>query len=239
MTEQHEQNDQSPGQSPGGQADPPRPEDISAEAERIVTEGENVRDEARRAVVDAVQNRRLGLEGLTNVSEQFMNGVLSGMRKGTPKDKQSVLRDVIDGLSDGFSSTATATRYALEEARGRGETFAREDVDRAVEHLRDLERAFVDTVTHVTSRAGDEISGQLHDLNDHIRRAASSMRPPIEDAIQAAIKHPVSLAGETARAGAKAVPHAAGMLLQTMSGILQGAGDALTGDGKKRDRESP
>lgn len=230
MTEQHHpQSEQGHDQTSS--------EHVTEEAERIVTEGENVRDEARRAVVDAVQNRRLGLEGLTNVSEQFMQGVLSGMRKGTAGDEKSVLRDVIDGLADGFSSTATATRYALEEARGRGEAFAQEDVDKAVENLRTLEQAFIDTVSHVTNRAGDEISGQFHDLNEHIKRAASSMRPPIEDALQAALKHPVSMAGEAAAAGVRAVPQAAGMLLQTMSGILQGAGDALAGERKRKDAD--
>jgi len=134
-------------------------------------------------------------------------------------------RGLEDGLGDGVMATAQATRLALEEARGRGETFARGELDQAVEDLKTIEKMFVDTIVRVT-RSGTKVAGtQIQELGKHVERTARKVRPSIESAVAEAMKHPVKTAGEAAQTGVKAVPKAAGMLLQAMGGLLQGAGE--------------
>jgi len=209
------------------------------EAEQIASEATEVRERVRDTFVKTVGERRVQLNDLADLADQMFQGAISGIEKSTPQDEENVLRQVVDGLSDGLSSAANATRLAFEEARSRGEAFAKEDVDRAIRDLRELEQQFTETIWGAMKRAGRETGEQAKSLFEHTQRTASHMRPILDSAIEAARQHPVEFAGETAKASVKAGAHAAGMLLQSVSGLLQGAGDVLTGAGsEKRSDES-
>jgi len=212
--------------------------DAAKRAEEIAAEGEDVRERIRTAVVDAMTNREGLAEDLSNTTQAVLDGAVEGVRNLAPEQQDSTLRQVVDGLGDALSRSANATRFALEEARSRGESFAREDIDRAMQDLRTLEEMFVNLVDRTARRAGDELSGQFTDLSEHARRTASNIRPSIESALSEAGSHPVKLAGEAATAGVKAVPRAAGMLLQAVGGALQGAGDVLGGSAKTSDESA-
>jgi hypothetical protein len=206
--------------------------DAAAEqAEQIAGEGENIRERTRKAFVDVVSERRIGFDDLSHLAGKMLDGAAEAVKSAAPTEQESVLREVIDGLADGFSTSANAARLAMQEAKGRGETFVKDDVRRVADNLRLLEEMFFETVSHALGRAQEAIGGQARDLEQHARRAASQMRPSLEKAMRAAMDHPVEFAGEAVRTGAKAAPRAAGSLLQAVSGLLQGAGELLSGEG--------
>ncbi len=207
-------------------------DDAAARAETIAAGGDDVREKVRRFVVDTVRERRLELDRLGALAEKMIGGAVAGVRNAAPDRSDSVLRDVIDGLGDGLSASAHATRLALEEARGRGETFAKEDLEKAVEDLRTLEGMLVDTVTRVGRGTSSFAGSQAKTLVEHAKRTAAHVRPSIESALAEAVKHPVKMTTETAATAAKAVPQAAGTLLRSMSGLLLAASDLLTGEAK-------
>lgn len=210
-------------------------EEIHAQAEHVAAENDNVRERVRRMVVDTVRNREVGLGAMADVTREVVDGAVQGVRNLTPQERDSVLRQVVDGVSDAFTSTAQATQLALEEAQGRGERFAKEDVQQAVKHLTELQKVFTDTVLKTLEQARVELSEQSKDFIEHARRANERAQPSIESALHAATHHPVKLASETATAAMTAAPKAAGMLLHAMSGVLQGAGDLLAeGRGKEK-----
>jgi len=208
------------------------------EAERIASSGENVRERTRQIVTEALRKPASLAEDASNIARSVFDGAIEGVRSLTPEEQDSALRKVIDGVGDALSKTANATRFALEEAKGRGEAFAKEDIDSTIEDLRALETMFVDLVGRTAKRAGTELSGQFGDLVDHAKSTASNIRPSIESALDSATSHPVQLTGETAAAGVKAVPKAAGMLLSALGGALQGAGEALGGSRSGEDDDS-
>lgn len=211
--------------------------DVRAEAERIVNEGEQVRERTRRAFVDAFGDGVPTFRRLNDLAERVLDGATSGLREAKPKDRESALNEVVDGIADGMSSTATAARLAMEEAASRGKQFAKEDLDQLVDDLQALEGMFLDTVERTVKSAGSAVSDQANDLVSHARRAWERARPSIQSALDQARRHPGDVATDAAKGAARAVPATAGMLLQTMSGLLQGAGDALLGENRKdRDR---
>lgn len=202
----------------------------AAKARKIAAEGEHVRERTRRAFAEAVSERRFDLDAISDLAGGMIDGAAEAVKSAAPKEKNSVLKEVIDGLADGFSGSANAARLALKEAKGRGQKFVKQDVRRVTDNLRVLEEVFFETVSHAVDRAQEQIGAQANDLQKHARRAASHMRPTLENALHAAMDHPGELLTETASASAKAVPRAAGTFLQAMSGLLAGAGDALLGD---------
>ena len=221
----HEATDQSAG------------DEVRAEATRAAAENENVRERVRRMVVDTVRERNLGLGAMGDLARQAVDGAVQGVRELTPEQRDSVLRQVVDGVGDAFSSAAQATRLAMEEAQGRGERFAKEDVQNAVRHLSELQRVFTETILNTLEQARHEASSQTKDFIEHARRVSDRIGPSIDSALQAATRHPGKLVSETATAAAKGAPKAAGMLLHAMSGVLQGAGDLLAGAGKPTSEE--
>jgi hypothetical protein len=202
----------------------------AAETERIAREGGEVRERVRRVVVETVRQRRIPLSRVRDLAGRLLDGALEGVRSAAPERRDSVLRETIDGLADGFEATATATRLAFEEALGRAETFAKDDVGQTVEDLRALEGMFVDVVSQRTRQVGKQAEEGVKDLVDHARRAGGRIGPQAHAALEAAAQHPAQFAKETARTGATVVPRAAGALLESISGLLQGAADLLTGD---------
>lgn len=190
---------------------------------------DGVRERVRRLVVETLEQRSLSLDELNEVSRQVLEGAAAGVRDATPEHQRTVLRSVIDGLGDSYATAANATRLAIEEANARSKAFADEDLREAARELRSLSDRFVRTVLRTTERAGGVLREEAGALRDHAQRAAEAARPSIEEALGAATRQPGKLAGEAASAGVEASRHTAGRLLRAVAGLLQGAGDALTG----------
>lgn len=207
--------------------------DASQEAERIASEGTDVRERVRDLVNKVAGQGRKTLSELTDETTEILRGAGEGVKSAASSERGEVLGEVIDGVSDGLSRAANATKLALEEAEGRGEQFAEEDLQRTIDDLKTLERMFVDAVSNLAQSASRTAWGEMKDAAAHATRAAESMRPSIEDALQAAASHPVKLAGEAASAGAAATRQAVGSLFQVVGGLLAGAGDVIRRDDKQ------
>jgi hypothetical protein len=207
------------------------------EAEHIAAEGENVRDRVRQLVVDTVQQRRLELDQLSDVTQQVLQGAAKGVDDTTKEQQDSTLRAVIDGLADAYGGAADATRQAIDDATDRGKHFAQDDLARAWRNLRALDERFLRTITDTTGAGYHALTGQAQSLIDHARSATDGIRPPVESALRAVKDHPVQLGEEAAKAGVEATKQTAGRLLNAVAGLLQGAGDALSEPSKRQKRD--
>lgn len=208
----------------------------SQAAERIASGGDDVRERVRRLVVETAAGRPLKLSEMRDEASKILEGAQRGVEEISEERRGTVLAEVIDGLSDGFSRAAYATKLAIEEAEGRGQRFADEDIKKATEDLKDLEKMFVDTVSEFARHTGGKLRDQADDLVTHAKRSAQSMRPGIESAIGAAAKHPLQFTKESAAAGVDAARRATGSLLQAAAGFLAGAGEVVSGGEKDKGR---
>lgn len=209
-----------------------------AQAEKIAAEDRDVRERMRDLITDLASGKLPRLSELGAEAERAAEGAARGVRSLAGDRREAVIGDVVDGLADGLTRAANATRLAAEEARARGESFMREDLERTTDDLRAMERLFTESTMRLVRRAGQESSDQLRDLTRHVERAAEGLRPAVESAVRAIREHPLQAAGETAAAGLEATRRVAGSFLDAVSGVLQGAGDALSRAERDRRREA-
>lgn len=201
-------------------------------AKKIAAEGKDVRQRVRALVSRVAADGKKTLREVGDEAGEILRGAGEGVRKTGQEHRGEVLGEVIDGVAEGLSTAAKATKMAIKEAESRGQRFAEEDLRRSLDDLRSLERTFVDTVQGLATSARDSVWEEAKGAASHARRAGEAMRPSIDEAIQAATEHPVKLAGEAASAGVAVTRQAVGSLFEVAGGLLAGAGDAVKPKGK-------
>ena len=203
------------------------PDWLKQQAEDIVKRGRNVREEIAKLSSSAAARLHDARAGLVGLSRSVLDGAVSGAQQAVPGQGESVLREVVAGLADGLAISANAVRLTLEESRGRGTQFAREDLKKVADDFRGVGENFKQTVDEATQRIGAQISQQGRALADHAGHTLTSARPAIEAAIKAACEDPAALGKEALQAGAAATRHAAGVLFSELGKRLEQAGEHL------------
>lgn len=203
------------------------PDWLKQQAETIVKSGRNVREEIAKLSSTAAAKLHQTKDGFVHLSRSVLDGAVSGAQQAVPGEGESVLREVVAGLADGLAISANAVRLTLEESRGRGAQFAREDLKKVAEDFRGAGENFKQSVQDATSRVGTQISQQGRALADHAGHTLTSARPAIEAAIKAACEDPAALGKEALQAGAAATRHAAGVLFSELGKRLEQAGEHL------------
>jgi len=198
---------------------------------------DEIRERVRDTFVSAASNLRGTGKDLAGIARDMLAGAAQGVKDSVPEQQESVLRQVVNGIGDGLTTTANATRMAIEEAESKGRAFAETDLKRTRDDLTSLRTMFVESVTDTVKSVRSTTQDQVKTLREHAERTFQTAEPSIRDAIKAAAQHPGTFVGETADAGAKAAAHAAGELFGAVSGFL----DAVRGKGadKKSDQDAP
>ena len=205
----------------------PFPDWLKQQAEHIVKQGRNVRAEIARLAASATGRFHQTKAGLVGLARCVLDGAVAGAQQVTPAQPESVLREVIAGLADGLAISANAVHLTLQESRGRGGQFAREDLDKIGADFRSVSETFAQTVKDSTGKLSAQIAAQLHGVASHASHTFNSARPAFEDALKAAREHPVALGKEALQAEVGAVRHAAGVLFSELGKHLEQAGDSL------------
>jgi ElaB/YqjD/DUF883 family membrane-anchored ribosome-binding protein len=215
-------------------SDAPEPVEgpIQEQADAIVTAGQEVRVRIGRLVTETAEKFHLNKDGLLGIARSIVDGAGRAVDRAVPRDPDSVLRPVVDGLGDGLSAAALACRLAFEEARAQGKSFASEDLTRLQQDLKNVKDRFVETVSTTARRGGSLASSQLGSLRKHAETTMARMMPAIESALTAARDHPLRLVGESAGAGLTLSRQVLGALFTSVGRRLQDAGQRLRGGGE-------
>jgi len=209
--------------------------DVKKEVEQIVEEGQDVRQRVGKVIESAADSAAKESSGLTKLVTDTVESAVRAVDRATPKDPDSTLRQVVDGVGDGLERTAQATRLAVEEASGEGRAYASDDLKQLSNDLGSLVDMFVDTVEKSVRGAADETKTQYTNVRKHASNTLESIKPSLQSAAEAAAKDPVGLAGETAGAAVDITRETAGALFSTLGKLIQGAGDRIA---PKREDES-
>ena len=206
----------------------PDPSVPLSEAIRAAVEsGKDVRDRVRDVVVSLFRSS----EATAASARAAVNGIVQSateiVKRSAPDNPESVLRNVIDGVTAGLSTVAQSTQYAIQEATDRGQRFANQDLDRAKKDLSGIGDILTDTVKYFTNRVTEEAGTAAKELKTHAERSAAAVTPVLKSSVEAVAKHPVQTAGEAAETAMRTAQLTAGALLGAMSGLLAGAADVL------------
>lgn len=221
-----------PGVSPGSSQDPPA-DDVRSRAERVVAEGEDIRNRIRVIVEDAARAGRAGAEQLNGIARDVIAGAVDGLKNVSPERRDQALREAVDGLGDGVQRTADATRAVIEGAARRGERFAKEDLDRFRHDLQTLGDRFVETVSRATGRAAEEFREELRDIRGHAEEVLRSIRPALRSAAEATTRTGSQAASSAASGAAHTGRAALGALFGAVGSLLSTAGETIAGRGER------
>lgn len=200
---------------------------VQQKAEDAVLSGKAVREEVAQAV-SAVSEGALRVGGgFIDVAKSTMQGAAKGVVSAAAPESARTLRAVVDGISDGLTTTAQAAKLTLQEAAGGTARFAREDLDKLSSDFRVLGDSFVDVVGSAATRAGGHVAAQAAQLRAHATIALGRARPAFEAVIDAARQDPAGLARQTLTAGAAATRGALGALFTALGARLQSLGGRI------------
>ena len=200
---------------------------LSESIRAAVESGKDVRDRVRDVVVSLFRSS----EATTASARAAVSGIVQSateiVKRSAPDNPESVLRNVIDGVTSGLSIVAQSTQYAVQEATARGQRFASQDLDRAKKDLSGISDILMDTVKYFANRVTEEAGTAAKELRTHAERSAAAVTPVLKSSVDAVTGHPVQTAGEAAETVLRTAQLTAGALLGAMSGLLAGAADAL------------
>lgn len=207
----------------------------TAEAVReALSSGENIQERVQSIVVDLFRGRAGAEQSLRAAVNGMLDTAAEVVRGSAPTGAENVLKGVIDGVASGVEKVAQAAGYAYQEARGRGERFAREDLDRVTKDLDSISQLLVETVSYASDRFAFESGSAVRELRAHAQRATDAVQPVISGVLDAIRRDPVQAASEAAGTTVRGSRLLAGAFLEAVSGVLSGAADLLKPDQDKR-----
>lgn len=206
---------------------------VKRKVEAIVEAGGDVRQRVASLIADAAEQFQAGGESLVGLARSAMDGAIAALHKSVPQDPDSVLAQVVDGIGDGLSVTAQATKLALREAAAGGEHFAKKDLTNLADDLDQLGRMFVETIGDAAKGAKANVASEARALGKHAQHTFDRIKPSIDSALLAARQDPIKLGKEAVQSGVTASRLAAGDLFSAIGKSMQQAADHLRGDRKE------
>jgi hypothetical protein len=211
--------------------------DTQAKAEAIAGDATAAAGEVRRRISDLVASAAAtpgraiegGASAIQRVTREVLEGASRGAHTLSDERKDSAMAETLEGLGEGLGKAAHATQLALEEARSRGESFAKGDVKAAIDDLRAIEDLLRDSGSRLARATASNARGAASDLTHHAGRVFEGIRPAVEGALREAMRHPVDTAVDAAATGVTAARLGVGALFDTAGGLLKSAGEAIGG----------
>lgn len=193
---------------------PPTDKTFTERIQTIVQDGHQIRANTAEAVREALGILEKADDTLAAIFDAVIGNTLGAASEHIDAaGSDSVLREVIDGLGDGFESAALAVELTLDEAKSDARQFAEEDLNTTADDLSSLRERLVESAKQTAHRWKDRADGHASNLVEHVDRTASRVRPALESAAAAALRDVKGLAKQSAGAGAAATREAIGTLL--------------------------
>jgi len=183
----------------------------------------NMRERVHNLTVKALRDHDLTLGDIPKFTQEVIEGAAAGLNNAVPESSRSVLRQVVEGLTDAATTTVDSTKTIVASTTKR----VKHDAVKTVKDLKNIEGDFVAAL----GRAGKHLKGaakeELDAIVRHSRRAGTRIRPAAKSVLKAADGHLLQLGKETAGASTRIARGAMSSVLQGASGLLQGLGEVL------------
>lgn len=211
---------------------------IRTQAQSIIGEGGDVRENVKRLVAQAAEQAQQSGQGLAGLAQSIMESAVETVNKSLPDRPDSTLRQVIDGLGDGLSQAALATRMAVSESVASSKSFANEDLQKVIGDVKTLKEMYLQTMTDALGKIRNLTASQLTDLQSHAANAQKTIMPALQSAFEAAYEHPVELGKESVQTGLEISKQSVGGLFAAVGKLLQDAGQKMQEAGEQAKEEN-
>jgi hypothetical protein len=198
------------------------------EAEAIVKAGADIRAKIAKLTRDAAAQFHHSAEGLVGLVQAVTEGAIRAANQALPDQAESSLRQVVEGLAEGFRTTAEAVDLTLQEAAAAGKRFAREDLQKVQADLKSLAQLFAETVERLAGGLKSEAAARAGAVKDHARATLQQVRPAFESAFRTLLGDADQLRREAGQAGSAAARAATGTLFTEIGARLTRLGKRLS-----------
>jgi len=194
--------------------------------------GDDLREKVRLVTLKALSQRQLDKESINDIVTTVIEGVTQGLGESSENLKPQ-LKASLSGIDDALSKSAIAAKLAAEEAFGRAEHFADNDLKKALNDFKGLESSFIETINSVAKGSTDLVSTALGEISEHFKKAGTASGKEAVDAVNSLSHALVDVGKGTVDEIASATQSAGGHFAKIASGILSGMADAVASSSSK------
>lgn len=199
-------------------------------ARESIHRGEDIANDVRNIVVDALKNGKMEPDDIKKVLRAVTDGAFEAA-DSSEQDTADIMKKTVSGMDDALTRIAQASKLAIEEASGNLEKFSDYDLKKAMDDLEDLESLFLQTLKDFAESGQETTRGIMNDLVKHAQQSGTSVGNTISETSNELYKllsvkgkdlHPV----DAARAAGASIASIA-------SGMLAGIAESLQGKEEK------
>lgn len=198
-----------------------KPESTMSEGlRRAIERGERIQAQVRDVTLAALARNELDRERMRKVTREAIESVrdAAALQGALAKD---AMREGLAGIDEALAHAAQALKLSLEEAAGRAQKFSREDLAKAREDLRDLEKLFLDSLRDTAEASRGAAAEILGDLRKHAEASGTAVGRQLKD-VAAFSAHLREAGREQFAAGMRAAAASGAMMARVASGVLGG-----------------
>ncbi|MBO1895746.1 hypothetical protein HNW13_008150 [Shewanella sp. BF02_Schw] len=146
-------------------------DNLEGDIKEAVEADKDIRDTVRCITLKALSEGKLDLNELS----QIALCVIKGAGLGASDGQTHQLTKAVAGLEDALCSAVEASKLAVEEASSHVNTFSKQDLQRTINDLSELEAMYLETLKDVAKEANEAVSVTLNDLARHGRVSGTAV----------------------------------------------------------------
>ena len=193
--------------------------------------GDEIRDTVRELTAQVLRGERVDREGVGEVVRR-MTGAATVVSESpvpeptSPQERQALLDDLA-ALDRSLTESAEAAHAALVQITSRGMDFTDNDLKEAFARLRDLQRAYVNTVGRVADAASGNVERELRGLAGQAQRVGVDASARVAGLMSEFANRLNATTRSTASSGFEAAIDYGMRMSSLASGVLAGIADGL------------
>lgn len=199
-------------------------EAAQAGADPAMTE-EEIRERMRQMTLETLRTGRIDTEGVKQVGRAMTPDF--GPAKKSASETGEAFSDAVKRLDEGLMNTAASAHTALVQLAAKGDNHTDNDLKEALEHLRQLQKAYVETTTLVAEKATGNLQREFRELASHAQQVSADAGARVASLINEFSERVSSTSNEAARSGFDLTRQTGMRMAFLTSGVLAGIADAL------------
>ncbi|MGD8594105.1 MAG: hypothetical protein PVF82_14840 [Gammaproteobacteria bacterium] len=201
-------------------------EQVQAEAQKAAEEKVEIADEVRDITLKALSEGKLDGARIKGVIKAVVEGVSIGAANKNA-DVKSTLKEAFSGVDEALAKTAEASKLAVEEAMGRAKDYNKDELNKAIKDIKELENIFVQTVKSVSKSGSALVKETLDDLITHAKNTGTEVGKHSKEVASNLTQQLAQAAQETVTASADAARTLASNIAEAAAGFLSGLAESL------------
>jgi hypothetical protein len=150
-------------------------DNLEGDIKEAVEADKDIRDTVRCITLKALSEGKLDLNELSQIARCVIKGAGLGAVIHSSDGQTHQLTKAVAGLEDALCSAVEASKLAVEEASSHVNTFSKQDLQRTINDLSELEAMYLETLKDVAKEANEAVSVTLNDLARHGRVSGTAV----------------------------------------------------------------